>query len=314
MEPKLQWLNQSPNSPLHHVLRRLDLVASSPIPILLSGETGIGKDVFARTLHELSNRKSAPFVPVNCGALSPALLESTLFGAIRGAFTGAHQNVLGLVRAAHSGTLFLDEIGELPLDAQSRLLRVLQERAVVPVGGHSEIAVDFRLVCATHRDLSQAVAHGTFREDLFFRINAFPLQIPPLRARPQDLLPLAAQIWRELDADCELREALSSKESQALMCYAWPGNVRQLKNVLQRFSIMRHEGVEFEDLLKTEPLCVAEPTPTYHATHVRATRERPSPNEIHATIARMNHNKCHAARELGISRGSLCYQLRKLGL
>jgi transcriptional regulator with PAS, ATPase and Fis domain len=235
------------------ILEQLRLVAASNLTVLFQGETGVGKEVLAQYLHAHSQRCKAPLVPVNCGALTPGLLESTLFGAVRGAFTGAMHDSKGLVRAAHQGTLFLDEIGELPLEAQSRLLRVLQERKVTPVGSHQEIEVDFRLVCATHRDLRNAVQKGEFREDLFYRIHSFPVQIPPLRTRQADILALANSLWQEMHPS-EAAVPLQECCRDSLLKYSWPGNIRQLRNVLERFSVLRRQGVEVDPEIRTASL------------------------------------------------------------
>lgn len=215
----------------------LDVASRSLVPVLICGESGTGKEVTARRLHTMGERSGGAFVAVNCGAISPGLVESLLEGSCRGAYTGAVSNQLGLVRAADHGTLFLDEIGELPLESQTRLLRILQERAVMPVGSQRSVPVDFRLICATHRNLREAVKAGRFREDLYFRLNVFPIQLLPLRERPDDLRRIASELWRELSAS-----PLSPFELDSLCRFPWPGNVRQLKNVLERFQLLRNLG------------------------------------------------------------------------
>lgn len=302
------WLAQSPDSPLAQVVRRIQMVATSQLPVLVLGETGVGKELAARAIHAASPRSEKPFVAVNCGALSATLLESTLFGAVRGAYTGAHQECKGLVRAAHGGTLFLDEIGELPLEAQSRLLRVLQEHKVTPVGSHQEVPVDFRLVCATHRDLQEAVAAKRFREDLFFRIHVFPIRLAPLRERPADIMPLASHIWHDLyPMRAELAQITRYEDRAALIRFPWPGNVRQLKNLLERFGILLAHGCTLSEILQEESnsLAVHSPTETYHAN------VRPDWPQIHGALKTHRQNKSRAAKALGISRGSLCYQIKK---
>jgi len=313
---QFDWLGASPHSPMFPILEQLRLVASSNLTVLLQGETGVGKEVLVRYLHAHSLRCKAPLIPVNCGALTPSLLESTLFGSVRGAFTGAQHDSKGLVRAAHQGTLFLDEIGELPLEAQSRLLRVLQERKVTPLGCHHEIDVDFRLVCATHRDLSAAVKMGAFREDLFYRIHTFPVQIPPLRKRQGDILALANSLWQEMRQP-ELHFPLQESCRESLLQYAWPGNIRQLRNVLERFSVLRRQGVKLSHLLREEPatLHASEPVARYQV-HV-ATRdwhETPEPLSIRKALEEHQFNKSRAARQLGVSRGCLHYQMQKHGI
>lgn len=308
------WLSQSPESPFSEVVRRIQMVAPSMLPIIVLGETGVGKEVVARAIHQASPRCHAPFVAVNCGALNPNLLEGALFGALRGAYTSSYQESKGMIRAADGGTLFLDEIGELPLDAQSRLLRVLQEKRVTPLGGYQDIAVDFRLVCATHRNLQNAVARKTFREDLFFRIHAFPIRIAPLRERPQDIIPLASHMWQDLESGKSLLEAITSYEDRAAMIrFPWPGNVRQLKNVLERFGLLRDYGVSLQAILSEETTSFSLSAPKIQYDAIRL-RNRHAPEQIIQALRANPMNRALAARTLGISRGSLNYQMRKFGL
>lgn len=286
----------------------LKIAAASSVPVLFYGESGTGKEVMARRLHRMGNRSVGPFVAVNCGAISPGLVESLFEGSCRGAYTGAVSNQLGFVRAADRGTLFLDEIGELPLESQTRLLRILQERSVTPVGSQQSIPVDFRLVCATHRDLQAAVKSGRFREDLFFRLNVFPIGLKPLRERLDDLKRIAGEIWGELSA-----EPLHGEEMKSLCEFPWPGNVRQLKNVLERFSLLRSLGQSLKEVLADEPWDL-------HSRRERAVMEcrrvyrygnTPSWKSIQEALAECRNNKTRTAELLGISRGSLCYQIRK---
>ena len=285
----------------------LKIAALSMVPVLLCGESGTGKEVMARRLHRLSDRSAGAFVAVNCGAISPGLVESLLEGSCRGAYTGSVSNQPGLVRAADHGTLFLDEIGELPLESQTRLLRILQERSVLPVGSQRSIPVDFRLVCATHRNLHAAVKAGRFREDLFFRLNVFPIRLLPLRERLDELKTIAAEIWKGLSP-----RSLSPSELRSLCAFPWPGNVRQLKNVLERFQLLQNLGHTLEDVLNSEVWDV-------HPSHESCVCERrtyrygatPSWNRILEAMAESGGNKSRASRILGISRGSLCYQLKK---
>lgn len=284
----------------------LEVASRSTVPVLLCGESGTGKEVMARRLHAHSDRSKGAFVAVNCGAISPGLVESLLEGSYRGAYTGAVSNQLGLVRAADHGTLFLDEIGELPLESQTRLLRILQERAVMPVGSQRSISVDFRLVCATHRNLRSAVKAGRFREDLFFRLNVFPIHLLPLRERLDELRTIAAEIWSGLSS-----RPLSDGELQSLCRFPWPGNVRQLKNVLERFQLLQNLGRTLDDILAEEPWDL-------HPSREICVRERryrygnlPSWKSILEAMEVARNNKSRAAQILGISRGSLCYQLKK---
>lgn len=286
----------------------LEIAAKSSVPVLICGESGTGKEVMARKLHALSARSRGPFIAVNCGAISPGLIESLFEGSCRGSYTGAVANQLGFVRAADHGTLFLDEIGELPLESQTRLLRILQERAVTPIGSQQSISVDFRLVCATHRNLQLAVKTGRFREDLFFRLNVFPIRLLPLRERIDDLKMLAIEIWREISG----RE-LSQGELRSLCRFPWPGNVRQLKNVLERYLLLQNMGDSLEEILAGEPW----DTHSANGAFVRDVRKTyrygntPSWKHILEALQECHNNKSRAAQILGISRGSLCYQLKK---
>ncbi len=217
------------------LLSQIERIAPRFATVLIEGETGVGKEMAAREIHARSRRAEGPFVPVDCTAFSSQLIESQLFGHVKGAFTGAVASALGFVRCADGGTLFLDEIGELPLDVQAKLLRSIQERAVIPVGGVTPIAVNLRIVAATHRDLAQMVRQGTFREDLYFRINVVRLTIPPLRQRRDDIALLARHFLEQLAQFYEEEvRALAPAAEEALVRYDWPGNVRELRNAMER--------------------------------------------------------------------------------
>ena len=239
------------NSQLIHRLKATATrVASRSSTVMIFGETGTGKEMLARFIHAQSARSTRPFIPVDCTAFSESLFESQLFGHLKGAFTGAHRESLGFIRAANGGTLFLDEIGELGLNLQSKLLRVLQERRVVPVGDSQAQPVDIRVIWATNRDLSAMVAAGTFRQDLYFRLQVFSLQLPPLRARPDDLIPLAEHCLVQL---AELGggepKKLSIAAAEALLRHSWPGNVRELFNVIEHAHVLSDGPViEMSDL------------------------------------------------------------------
>ena len=221
------------NSGLKDVAREIRLLAPFDIPVLLTGETGTGKDLFATELHRLSPRGDKPFVAVNCGGIAPTLLDSELFGYTKGAFTGAFKDYKGRFERAQGGTIFLDEIGELPLDAQTRLLRVIQNHTVERLGGSAPIPVDFRIVCATNKDLKAMVQQGTFREDLYFRLAGVTVHIPPLRNRPGDIPLLVQRILHKEAARYGVPvPVIAAGEMQKLLNYAWPGNVRELINVV----------------------------------------------------------------------------------
>ncbi len=224
------------HSPAFEQLRaQAEKLARNQAPVFIHGESGTGKEVIARTIHSLGARASGPFVPVNCGAISPELMESEFFGHRKGSFTGAATDKEGLFQAANGGTLFLDEIGELPLAMQVKLLRAIQERAVRPVGAHAEEPVDVRILSASHQDLARLVAEGRFRQDLFFRINVITLRVPPLRERREDIADLAAHILERLAArEGGAPRRLSADALQTLQRYAFPGNVRELENLLER--------------------------------------------------------------------------------
>lgn len=213
----------------------IELIAPRSATVLIEGETGAGKEVAARQIHTLSPRATKAFVPVDCTVFSTELMESQLFGHVRGAFTGAVASSLGFVRCADGGTLFLDEIGELPLAVQAKLLRTIQERTVVPVGGVEPIPVDLRVVAATHRDLAAMVRDGTFRQDLYFRLNVVRLTIRPLRERREEVLHLAEHFLQDIAAAyAEPPKSLSPASADALVRYDWPGNVRELRNAIER--------------------------------------------------------------------------------
>jgi two-component system response regulator FlrC len=304
--------------------KMLEIAALSNIPVLLQGESGAGKEVAARFIHNHGPRRDSPFVALNCSSIPKSLAESILEGSVKGAFTGAVEEKLGLVRSAEGGTLFLDEIGELPLETQSKLLRILQEKAVTPVGAAQSIPVNFRLICATNRNLKMEIADGNFRADLFFRINVFPIEIPPLRAR-RDFEVVASDLWREARNQAMVRidgtddrnhqRNLSTEEMELLKACPWPGNVRQLKNILQRYSVLKPYDVSLTEILTQEfsvpKLYEKNICSIYVTDFLRKRKKKPTLTDIEETLLLCKGNKCKAARKLGISRGSLCYQLQK---
>lgn len=216
----------------------LPVVAASSSTVLITGESGTGKEIVARSLHDLSHRASANFVPINCAAIPKDLIESELFGHRKGAFTGAVTDRVGRFELAHKGSIFLDEIGDLPLDLQVKLLRVLQERMVDPVGSTKSVAVDVRVIAATHRDLEAEIAAGRFREDLYYRLNVLPLNTPPLRDRASDIPLLLGFFAKHHAATGAKPISFADDFSHALQAYHWPGNVRELSNLIDRFSTL----------------------------------------------------------------------------
>jgi len=237
---------------MKRVLEMADRVARTEATVLITGESGTGKEAVARRIHVRSPRAEKAFVAVNCAAIPAELLESELFGHARGAFTGAVRDRLGRFRQAAGGTLFLDEIGEMPLPLQAKLLRVLQEKVVDEVGGDSPIPVDVRILVATNRDLLERIREGTFREDLYYRLNVVEIRVPPLRERPEDIPPLVEHFMKEISTDREI--SVTADVMKALTARPWPGNVRELKNACERMVILcRGDEVSVEDLPPVPP-------------------------------------------------------------
>jgi DNA-binding NtrC family response regulator len=306
---------------LRDVLVRVEQVAQTASTVLLRGETGTGKEMVARAIHINSARESRPFVRVNCAALAPGILESELFGHEKGAFTGAVARRLGRFELANGGTLFLDEVGDLPQDVQVKLLRVLQEREFERVGGADTIKVDVRVVSATHRDLEKLIAAGEFREDLYYRLNVFPIVLPPLRQRPTDIAALAEHFIQKYARGAgKTVRGVDAAALAALASYGWPGNVRELENVIERALILAR-GAELTtadlEFTRRPTPAAPEPAPTARADAGRPLQERLQEQEraaIVTAIDQANGNIAHAARALGINRSTLYYRLRKHGL
>ncbi len=284
--------------------------ARSRSTVLISGESGVGKELVARAVHFHSDRVGSPFVAANCKAFAEGVLESELFGHEKGAFTGADRARPGLFERAHGGTLFLDEIGEIGPDFQTKLLRVLQERTVQRVGGSEEREVDVRVVAATNRDLRAEVAAGRFREDLFFRLAVIPIHIPPLRERREDILPLARHFLARWNA--ELGRALSGWSApveQFLVSHAWPGNVRELENAIERGVVLaRGDEIGLDDLL-IDPEAPAGEAPEVRG--LQAFLDAAAAERIRAVLAEAGGVRIEAARRLGVDRTTLYRLMRK---
>ena len=307
------------------VVRQIELVADRPVTVLVQGETGTGKGVIAREIHQRSPRRDQPFVTVDCGAISQGLWESELFGHRKGAFTGATHDKEGLFPAADGGTLFLDEIGNTPPDLQSRLLNVLQDGEIRRVGETRVRKVDVRLVAATNRNLEEAVREGSFREDLFFRLNVVPVVLPPLRQRTEEIPSLLDffidKFNRELDGDIR---GVSEDGLLALTSYSWPGNIRELENLAKQLIVLVGKGVvELEHLppeirrsqLDAAPVAMGTvpATPPSTSTQPRSLAEMEQEQIEHA-LKRTEGNQTRAARLLGISREQIRYRMRKYGI
>ena len=299
------------------VLELCERAAEFKSTVLLTGESGTGKEVLARAIHAQSPRRDEAFVAVNCGAIPENLLESELFGHVRGAFTGATRARRGLVAEAHGGTLFLDEIGELPVGLQVKLLRVLQEEEIRPVGDSKSHAVDVRVIAATARDLAEEVRRGHFREDLFYRLDVLRIHIPPLRERPVDI-PLLADhfVARFRETLGKPLEGLAEGVLERLVAYTWPGNVRELENVLERAAILaRGRWITVDDLPENltapaGPAQAVEPG----SLDLRAARRRFESEWIRRALRAADGNRTHAARLLGISHRALLYKLKEYGI
>ena len=338
------------SAPMNQLRATIAKVARSQAPVYVAGESGTGKELVARLIHELGPRASAPFVPVNCGAIPSELMESEFFGHRKGSFTGAHADKDGLFHAAQGGTLFLDEVAELPMHMQVKLLRVIQEKAVRPIGARAEIGVDVRILSATHKNLAKLVELGAFRQDLFYRINVIELRVPPLRDRREDIPRLAGRVLERLAQDGGGEPARLSPEAlQMLLGYDFPGNVRELENILERaVALCENNRIGVDDLrLQPREHGAAEaaetwantPTPPSSTPPPAADNRAPTPaafgdepplrglpNDLAAAVAETERaaimkaleatrwNRTAAARQLGLTLRQLRYRLEKLGI
>ena len=310
-------------------------VARANATVLLTGESGVGKEVFARYIHDQSLRSAGAFVAINCAAIPDNLLEATLFGYEKGAFTGAQTSQAGKFEQANGGTLLLDEISEMPLGLQAKLLRVLQEREVERVGGKKPVALDIRVLATSNRDMAEEVRAGRFREDLFYRLNVFPLEIPPLRERPGDVVPLARKLLAQMAALARRAARFTAAAEARLLAYAWPGNVRELQSVVQRALILATDELIDADELSLDrtrvvssalsaitkisaadllPSAVS-PAPTFPeplvASSAPANIKVLERQHILETLTRVNGSRKKAVAILGISERTLRYKLNQ---
>jgi len=305
------------SEPMQRIRSMIVKLARSQAPVYISGESGTGKEMVARLIHEKGPRRDKPFVPVNCGAIPSELMESEFFGHKKGSFTGATSDKQGLFQAADGGTLFLDEVAELPLHMQVKLLRAIQEKAVRPVGGQSEVAVDVRILSATHKDLAALVEEGRFRQDLYYRINVIQLRVPPLRERREDVAALVKHFLERINGDGDDRIDLAPDAWAALETYPFPGNVRELENILERaLTLCEGDLITAADLQLPEvghdpatPPIITPPPGEFALDDYLGDLER---GMILKALEQTRYNKTAAAKVLGISFRALRYKLKKL--
>jgi transcriptional regulator with PAS, ATPase and Fis domain len=296
---------------MQRIFEVLPAVASSPSTVLITGETGTGKELVARTVHELSPRRNGPFIAVNCGALPDTLLESELFGYKAGAFTGAERDKPGRFALAAGGTLFLDEIADVSQALQVRLLRVLQEKTYEPLGSAETEHANVRIITATNKDLSREVQEGRFREDLYYRINVVPVKLPPLRERKEDIPILADQFIQKFNLlHGKKIEGFDGEALSLLLAHHWPGNVRELENAVERAFILRKDGlIGVADLPEGITLRRKE-----SGLDIRTARDLLDTQTIRSALKRNNYNRQKTADDLGIHKTTLFRRMKRLGI
>ncbi|WP_299077378.1 PEP-CTERM-box response regulator transcription factor [uncultured Paraglaciecola sp.] len=292
--------------------KKAERIAQTDISTLLLGESGTGKEVFARSIHEHSLRKDEAFVAINCASIPENLLESELFGYEKGAFTGANKTTPGKIESAQDGTLFLDEIGDMPIGLQAKMLRFLQERVIERVGGRTEIPVNIRVICATHRDIPTMVAEQTFREDLFYRVGEISILIPPLRARDNDVVLLAKTFLVQYNSEFKTKlKGFSESAIKAMKQHQWPGNIRELQNKLKSAVIMAEGShIQAEDL----NLMVRDDAPSIDTLNLREVREQAESRAIRNAFLVAEHNMSKTAELLGVTRPTLYSLIEKYHL
>jgi two-component system response regulator PilR (NtrC family) len=309
-------LGDSP--PMKTLRNQIQKLARSQAPVYISGESGSGKELVARLIHEQGPRSEKPFVPVNCGAIPSELMESEFFGHKKGSFTGAIEDKQGLFQAADGGTLFLDEVADLPLAMQVKLLRAIQEKAVRAVGGQQEVVVDVRILCATHKDLAAEVAAGRFRQDLFYRLNVIELRVPPLRERREDIPLLAETMLRRLSEGSGLAAATITGDAlDKLKCYRFPGNVRELENMLERaYTLCENDQIQAADLRLADAAPAAESgeASLSQIDNLEDYLEEIERKLIMQALEETRWNRTAAAQRLGLTFRSMRYRLKKLGI
>jgi transcriptional regulator with PAS, ATPase and Fis domain len=304
--PETEMIGSSPR--MIDIYKTLSKVAPTDATVLIEGETGTGKELIARMIHANSKRSQQPFVPVDCGAIAPTLLESELFGTLKGAYTGADRDRMGVFEAAHNGTVFLDEIGDIEVGFQLKLLRFLQEREIRPLGSARAKKVDVRVIAATNRDVQKMVEEGKFREDLWYRLNVVRLTVPPLCERAADIPLLVHYFLKRYNERYRLDTRLTDSGLKAMEEYSWPGNIRQLQHMMERLTILA-PGARIDDAAVRES--VEQMDSRDHASDSLADTEA---DQIRRVMAATNGNKSRAAKVLGIERKTLYRKLERMGL
>jgi len=304
--PETEMIGSSPR--MIEIYKTLSKVAPTDATVLIEGETGTGKDLIARMIHANSKRAQQPFVPVDCGAIAPSLLESELFGTLKGAYTGADRDRMGVFEAAHNGTVFLDEIGDIDVGFQLKLLRFMQEREIRPLGSARAKKVDVRVIAATNRDVQKMVEDGAFREDLWYRLNVVRLTVPPLCERATDIPLLVHYFLKRYNERYRLDSRLTDSGLKAMEEYSWPGNIRQLQHMMERLTILAPGG-RIDDAAVRQS--IEQMDSRDHASDSLADTEA---EQIRRVMAATNGNKSRAAKVLGIERKTLYRKLERMGL
>ena len=310
MSPGANFIGKSPA--FNSIIEMVDAIATRKCSIIITGETGVGKEMVARKIHDASDRSRKVFIPVDCTTLTGQLFESQLFGHVKGAFTGALDDTLGFFRAADSGTIFLDEISEIPLELQAKLLRVLQQSSVTPIGSTKSYPIDVRVVCASNRDLKEMVNDKKFRADLFYRLNVVTLEVPPLRQRKDDILPLAKHfLANQAMFYGESEKKLSSQTEELLLNYSWPGNVRELANAIERaYVLTQPQQIESSAL----PFEIIIADTAQYPKHEMPTLNEVKRKVIIQTLEFTKGRRLATAKILGIERRSLNRLIEKLNI